>query len=310
MPIKIPESILGLEREDEGPYETGRDIIAEATVSDSVFQVYKNQFAYDGTDLEVEMESRDEGAVGWIHETVSFAAAYGDERIIAHLFLPKISRPPFQTVIYFPGSAALQQPSSQDLADYYEFVSFLSFIVKNGRAALFPVYKGTFERSDPRLIPIHGGADSHQYTEYLTQLVKDFKRCIDYLESRPDIDSQKLAYYGMSWGGLMGAIIPAVEERLSASLILAGGLTGKGLPEANQLSYVGRIEIPTLMLNGRYDTIFIYETSVKPMFDLMGTPDKDKELKLYDTDHIPPMNEFIKEILAWLDRYLGPVSMD
>ncbi len=68
------------------------------------------------------------------------------------------------------------------------------------------------------------------------------------------------------------------------------------------------MKTPTLMLNGKYDTIFPYETSIKPMFDLLGTPDEHKKLKLYETDHIPPRNEFIKETLAWLDRYLGPVK--
>jgi hypothetical protein len=62
------------------------------------------------------------------------------------------------------------------------------------------------------------------------------------------------------------------------------------------------------MLNGKYDANFPYETSAKPLFDLLGTPDENKELKLYETDHIPPRNEFIKEILAWLDKYLGPVN--
>jgi len=54
--------------------------------------------------------------------------------------------------------------------------------------------------------------------------------------------------------------------------------------------------------------VFPYETSVKPMFDLLGTPDEHKVMKVYETDHIPPRNEYIKEILAWLDRYLGPVK--
>jgi hypothetical protein len=44
------------------------------------------------------------------------------------------------------------------------------------------------------------------------------------------------------------------------------------------------------------------------MFDMMGTPDEHKELKLYDTDHVPPKNDFIRDTLAWLDRYLGPVN--
>jgi hypothetical protein len=62
------------------------------------------------------------------------------------------------------------------------------------------------------------------------------------------------------------------------------------------------------MINGRYDSFFTYETAIKPMFDLLGTPEEHKALKLYETDHIPPKNEFIKETLVWLDRYLGPVN--
>jgi hypothetical protein len=68
------------------------------------------------------------------------------------------------------------------------------------------------------------------------------------------------------------------------------------------------VKIPTLMLNGRYDMTFVYETDVKPMYDLMGTPKDQKELKLYDTDHFIPKNEFIKESLRWLDKYFGPVK--
>lgn len=75
-----------------------------------------------------------------------------------------------------------------------------------------------------------------------------------------------------------------------------------------KFNYVPRIKIPTLMLNGKYDTITPYETSIKPMFDILGTPKDRKELKVYETDHIPPRNELVKETLAWLDRYLGPTK--
>jgi cephalosporin-C deacetylase-like acetyl esterase len=146
------------------------------------------------------------------------------------------------------------------------------------------------------------------YTERLIHRVKDFKRSIDFLETREDIDNQKLAYYGLSLGGFLGAIIPAVEERLQTTIILGGGLGEFGRPEAHQINYVTRVKTPTLMLNGKHDTVYPYETSIKPMFDLLGTPDEHKKLKLYETDHIPPINDSIKEILAWLDRYLGPVE--
>ena len=181
----------------------------------------------------------------------------------------------------------------------------LNFLVRNGRAVLFPIYKGTFERGKPELTAIHGRTDTYAYTEFLIQIIKDFRRCIDYLETRPDIDSSKIAYYGMSWGGKLGSIIPAVEERLSASIMLAGGMGGNVKQEVNTINYITRVRIPTLMLNGMYDRGI--DDRIRPAFDLLGTPPEHKRLILYETDHIPPRAEYIKEILAWLDKYLGPV---
>ena len=66
--------------------------------------------------------------------------------------------------------------------------------------------------------------------------------------------------------------------------------------------------MPFLMLVGRYDSILGHEASAKPLFDLVGTPDDHKAMQVYETDHIPPKNEYIQEILAWLDVYLGPVG--
>ncbi len=61
------------------------------------------------------------------------------------------------------------------------------------------------------------------------------------------------------------------------------------------------------MINGRFDSNFGLEEGVRPTFDALGTPEEDKALILYDTDHVPPRAAFIRDILAWLDRYLGPV---
>ncbi len=283
------------------------DIRAQRPVSDQIFKVYKEQlFAYDKTDLNATVESREKSPNGWILEKISFDAAYGGERVTAYLFLPSTSQPPFQTVIYFPGSAALRTPSSEDFETYYEYPMFLSFLVKGGRAVLFPVYKGTFERrsADPGAAAPSAGTRAHVARG--AQQIKDFRRCIDYLETRPEIDSRKLAYYGMSWGGGNGAIIPAVEDRLAVSVLLAGGMGSAEIrPEISSINYVTRVRIPTLMLNGKYDSYI--DSEIRPMFDLLGTPPEHKRKIEYDTDHIPPRSEYIKETTAWLDKYLGPV---
>jgi len=282
-----------------------KDRYGEQPVADAVFQVYKDSFSYDKIPLNGRVESKTQNPEGWVHEKISFDAPYAGERIIAHLFLPSNAPPPYQVVIYYPGSASYLKESSNDIEAYYEFPLFLSFIVKNGRAVLYPVYNGTFERRKNGLTA--SGNSSYQFAQFLIQEVQDFRRCIDYLETRADVDSNKIAYYGMSAGGWRGGIIPAVEDRVQASVLVAGGFNRNELrPEIAQINYIPRIRIPTLMLNGKYDTIHPYETSIKPMFDLLGTPRDKKELRVYETDHIPPRNELVKETLAWLDRYLGP----
>ena len=149
---------------------------------------------------------------------------------------------------------------------------------------------------------------SRQFAAILAQEVQDFKRSLDYLEIRPDIDAEKIAYYGMSWGAVNGAIIPAVEDRLKASVLSGGGFMGNYRPEAHPVTYAPRVKVPTLMLNGLYDSFCPPATSSKPMFRLLGTPAEHKRQIFYETDHIPPYNEYVKETLAWLDKYLGPVK--
>ena len=283
------------------------DLYEHPPVSEEVFQTYQRQFSYDQTDLGARVEWRDESSEDWIQEKITFDAAYGDERVMAYLFLPKNTPPPHQTVIYFPGTTSAYQTSSENLEEYREFTWYLEPIVKDGRAVLYPIYKGTFERRDDFLTSIHGGDDSHAYTEYTIQLVKDFRRCVDYLETRDDIDSKKLAFLGVSWGGRVAPIILAVEDRIKAAVLPLGGTRARGLPEVNPVNYIPRVEVPTLMLNGRYDMTFQYETQVKPMFDLLGTPEEHKRSILYETDHFTPRTDATRETLAWLDRYLGPL---
>ena len=79
-------------------------------------------------------------------------------------------------------------------------------------------------------------------------------------------------------------------------------------PEVDPLNYTPRVKLPVLMLNGRYDLVFPLESSVRPLFERLGTPPSDKVLRVYESDHMVPRAEMIRESLAWLDKYLGPVE--
>ena len=300
---KIPETAF---RFIELDIREIRDCSLEVPVPESTFQIYKNQFLYDKKALNAVIEMRDERASDWIMEKVTFDAAYENQRMIAFIFLPKNISPPFQTLIFFPGSYAVY--SKDFLTEAGSNIdSYFDYVLKSGRAAVYPIYFRTFERNDGQTS--HGTHKSHQYTELLIKLVKDFSRTIDYLETRADIDTNKLGFYGHSWGGRLGAIIPAVEDRLAVNILVAGGIPNiKPYPEADEINYVSRVRIPTLMLNGRYDAIFPIDNSVIPLFNLLGTPKEDKRLCIIEAGHNFYKADRTREILNWCDKYLGPVK--
>ena len=224
-----------------------RDYWTEKPVSDDVFAIFKGMFTYDRTELNAQIESVDDSSEDWTREKISFDAAYGGERVIAYLFLPKKKgTPPFQTIVYFPGSGSIHQRSSENLT--FTDIRNFDFILKEGRAVMHPIYKGTYERGDA--LDSDYPAETTFYKDHVIMWVKEYMRSVDYLETREDIDVKKLAYYGYSWGGTMGAIIPALESRLKASVLhVAGFCFQKALPEVDQINFVTRVKIPTLMLN-------------------------------------------------------------
>ncbi len=285
------------------PIETAfRDYTKERPVPDALFASYRRQFDYDQRPLEPVVEAVDSSAEHWIREKIVVDAAYGDERLPLYLFLPRGGTPPYQAVVYFPGSNALQDRSAESALQTGAF----DFVLKSGRAVIYPVYQGTYERGDGTLTDV--ADETNRYREHVIMWGKDLRRAVDYLESRPDI-LHKVGYYGVSWGGAMGGIWPAIEPRLQASVLLVAGLMfTRSQPEADVINYLPRVRSPVLMLNGRYDFFFPVETAQVPMFRMLGTPPEHKRQVVSDGGHFVPRTQLITETLAWLDRYLGTVE--
>ncbi len=115
----------------------------------------------------------------WIHETISFDAAYSNERMNLHLLSSqKHISPPTRWLFYFPGSAAL-------VLREFDGRGFPEFIVRSGRAVAYPIYKGTYERNTG--LPTNRPDTSMIYSNHVIWWSKDLSRSIDYLEQRDDI---------------------------------------------------------------------------------------------------------------------------
>lgn len=279
-----------------------RDYKKEKPVDDKTFSLFLDQFVYDKKPLEPIVEETVDRKF-WKAEKITFDAGYNNERMHAWIYLPKNAKPPYQTVIYFPGSGDIYSKKF----NYESITGSIDFILKSGRALVLPIYKGTHERRDD----LHSDLQEETvfYKDHVIMWGKEFCRTVDYLETRSDIQSDKIGYLGFSWGGFMGGIIPAVERRIKVIVINVGGMEmNRAFPEVDQLNYLPRVTQPVLMLNGKHDMFFPLETSQKPMYNLLGTPSRDKKQIIYEAGHLVPRTDFVKETLIWFDQYLGVVK--
>ena len=266
-------------------------------VSDELFAIYKRFYEYDRTPLQARVDAVDDSSPHYRKETVSFAAAYGNERVPAYLFLPKNAKPPYQTIVLFPNAFARTVTSSAALD-----LGTFEFIIRSGRALIYPVYQGTFERLGNVPPGPSGLRDMN------LQWAKDFFRAVDYLETRPDIDMQRLAYYSLSMGAYFGPIPVALEPRIKAAVFASGGLRYNTAPEIHPSNFAPRVKVPVLLVNGR-DDFTVPLAAQRRYFELLGSPPAHKKHVALPGGHVPQdIRGLFREVLDWYDRYLGPAK--
>jgi dienelactone hydrolase len=137
----------------------------------------------------------------------------------------------------------------------------------------------------------------------------DLGRTVDYMATRPDLDTRKLGFYGVSIGAAEGPRLVTVDGRFKTLVMTSGALYPNPPPETDAWNFAPRVRIPVLMLNGRNDFIVPFEPNQRLLFEALGT--KDKVFKRYDGGHANLLTrpDLIGEILTWLDKYLGPVDV-
>ena len=277
-----------------------RDYSREKPVGDEAFRIIRSVYAYTPRELKPTVDEVDNSSPYWRKEKVSFSAGYGGERLTAFVFLPRNAKPPYQALVYHPSAGA----QSSTFASM-EGVNRMEFIIRSGRAVIYPIYYGTFHRQLP---PAQSPADLKDRT---VKRFQDMRQSIEYLVSRGDIDVSRLGYLGASWGSAWAPVMVSQEERFRTAVLFEGGLYQQHVaPEVDAFNFLPRVRVPVLMLNGRFDYTFPLESSQAPFFRWLGTPEKDKRHVVDDSAHDVMVNRtaVVKEVLSWLDQYLGPVA--
>ena len=274
-----------------------RDFYSYKPISDEVFNIYNGMFKYDSAPINTKV-IKDNISINevWYKKVVEIDAAYGQERLPLNIFIPKNESPPFKTVIFVPGSGSITSRNSQNLT-----ANRIGFLMRSGYALIWPVYKGTYERGYPEF-PNYVGNNSKIYAEQMIMMVKDYSRAIDFVEQDDDLLND-VYYYGISWGGMLGPLFLANDKRIKKAVWQVAGLGARETrPEGSPLTFLSRINKPVLMLNGIYDQYFPFETSQKPMYELLSLKEPMKKMITYESAHSPPFNETSKEVLKWFNQ--------
>jgi dienelactone hydrolase len=139
--------------------------------------------------------------------------------------------------------------------------------------------------------------------DHYIRVVKDLSRTVDYLQTRQDIDSGRLAYIGCSWGAMMGPVMVVLEPRFKAAALVAGGLPSTPMmPEVDPFHFAPHVTIPVLNINGRYDLYGYRLSTQSSLHNHLGTG--DKMIKKFESGHNTPPAETAEFADAWLREKL------
>ncbi len=282
-----------------------RDLSKFKPAPDAVYSAYKLLYAYPKSPLNAEEDGVVAETADWREQKVTFDTAYNGERMSAYLFLPKNVRPPYQTILFFPSARVLflnGNDNGRALGD----TKFFDYAIQSGRAVMYPIYQGTYERRIKFYLP-----NASQSIELSEEYYKDAARSLDYLATRRDIDNSKLAYMGVSMGSAEGVVLSTLlQDRLKTVILLDGGFFLEPPPRGgDQADFASRLKLPVLMVNGRYDFTFPVETAQDPLFKMLGAPAYQKKHVVLDTPHDVTEDHagLVTVVLDWLDHYLGRV---
>ena len=164
-------------------------------------------FAYDPqAPLDIQETSRRQEWGVTIIE-VTYASPMGG-RVPATLIVPA-GAGPFAGTLYQHGMPSTRQPYIPDAVAY----------ARRGAVVLLIDAPYVRRAGGLRNAVTHTEQDRREQI----QLIVDLRRGVDLLLSRPDVDPERLAYVGGSYGGRMGGLLAGVEHRLKAYVLISGG---------------------------------------------------------------------------------------
>jgi dienelactone hydrolase len=295
----------------EVPETSSPEIVAEVLAKVDA-EASLHLFDYDrDAPLDIREESRTETSYGTLI-VLSYASPKGG-RVPAQMIIPK-GEGPFAAIILQHGSLGHKE-NLTDLGIGFAGVGAVTFMMDDPYSR-----PGGWEPTQ-----YMGGTWPYYTSEDLDvkiQIVNDLQRAVDLLSQHPQVDPDRLAYFGISFGGAMGGLFSGVETRLKAYVLQVGdgglvehtsqpGPDGMNVHFSDEwaelmwptepLNFVGRAAPAALLFqNGLHDVNVPPDDAIR--YQLAGS--EPKTILWYDSAHALPIEAFV-DAAVWLQPYLG-----
>jgi len=141
------------------------------------------------------------------------------------------------------------------------------------------------------------------FAEISIQTVKDYRRVLDFVAERGEVDMSRIGLVGYSMGGMDSFYLLSVEPRIKVAVACVPPLFGIGYDPTSPIDYSWGIRhIPFLMLMGRKDGEGDYEGKVKASYkNYIERP--NTKLIWYDQGH-KLTAIYVPDALAWVKKHL------
>jgi pimeloyl-ACP methyl ester carboxylesterase len=288
----------------------------DQTKSATGFQSLSQLFDYDAKQpLDIQDKIIEETADAVIHD-INYISPKGG-RVPAYLVTPK-HQGPFAAVLF--GHYGLGVRS--------EFIPEAKLYAKAGAVSLIPDYP--WDRPEPWRKSVDHFAKPALDREAYIQAVVDLRRGIDLLLARNDVDPKRVAYIGHSYGAQWGSILSAVDQRMKASVLMAGvaetadiflrnddpGLAEfrksqpagqlekyvQGTADLDAIHFVGHAMPVVLLLQFANYERYFDKTSMQHYIDTASEP---KTVLHYDTGHELNDPQALRDRYDWLVKQIG-----
>lgn len=197
-------------------------------------------------------------------------------------------------------------------------------LAARGYASIIPEVVGHGERNKGVAL---FNPDPTTMRDGFIESVGDIRRSIDVLSTRPEVDSTRVGYLGVSMGAILGTLVTATDERLRTAVLIVGGGDWQtiskqsnekfardrrqiGLLKPEEVAILDDIDPknfaahisprPLLMISGTRDSI-IPPASAKILFNAAREPKKQVWI---ESGHLIPPAAAAVPMLSWLQENL------